>query len=261
MKPPEIQVTITVLEGEDEGFSVKLKNPRSIIGRRGADIALRDRKISQQHAAIEISGSEVTIIDLESRNGITVNGKDVKHARLANLDEIQLGFSRLRVLIVEDLASFRDLNAAAAPVRPPKTTKDPDPTIARRDIGSMIDDELKRFSKWDLPPASSTTEEGKVTGEGYVLEILEGPDAGKRFRLERKGTTLGRGKADISFQDADISRLHASIDIYGKGNVVLRDLGSTNGTLVNKKRVSETRLSNGDRIQLGGTLCRFVVEG
>jgi pSer/pThr/pTyr-binding forkhead associated (FHA) protein len=246
VKGMEVQVTLTVVEGVDHGLSVKLEKEQSIIGRKGCDLILNDRKISQQHAAIEISGGEVTIIDLESRNGVVVNGKKVSHVVLSNLDEIQLGFTKIKVLIVEDLKAFKSRNA------PRKTP----PNSPRRDIGSMIDDELKQFSKWDL----GSEPEADVSRHGFLLEVLEGPDAGRRIRLEKEETTLGRGKADISFRDSDVSRVHATIDVLGKGNAVIRDLGSTNGVYVNKKKVSEARLSNGDQIQLGGTLCRFVVE-
>jgi pSer/pThr/pTyr-binding forkhead associated (FHA) protein len=254
----EVQVTLTVVEGVDEGLSVRLENPQAMIGRKDCDLTLHDRKVSHQHAALEISGDEVKIIDLESRNGILVNGKKVSRARLSNLDEIRMGFTKIKVLIVEDLNAFKNRNSPDEVNRTVTEPKAREPR--RRDIHSMIDDELKRFSKWDLSPETESMEEPEISHRGCVLEVLEGPDAGKRIRIEKSGTTLGRGKADISFGDSDISRIHATIDIYGKGHAVIRDLGSTNGTYVNKKKITEAKLADGDRIQLGGTLCRFVVE-
>lgn len=262
MKEAEVQVTLTVIEGDDKGNSVRLSEEQTIIGRKDCDLVLNDRKVSHQHAAIEISGSEVTIVDLESRNGIYVNGKKVSRVRLSNLDELQVGLSKVRVLIVDDLANFKKRN-----VKPPQHDKTEPSQIqskgkaGRRDIGSMINDELKQFSKWDVgvdPEPSGS--ESDISGYGFLLEVLEGPDAGKQFRVQREATTLGRGKADVPFRDSDISRVHATIDVFGKGHAVIRDLGSTNGTFVNKKRISEVRLKDGDRVQVGGTLLRFVIE-
>ncbi len=257
---PEVQVTLTVVEGDDKGVSVRLEKPQTILGRKEADLPLRDRKVSHQHAAIEISGQEVSIVDLESRNGVIVNGKKVSRIRLSNLDEIQLGLTKIKVLIVESLDAFKSRNVQPQ-AAPKRHAAAPDPSGSKRDIASMIDDELKRFSKWDLASEPGVSKEDSgIVRHGYLLEVLEGPDAGKRIRLEKEGTTIGRGKADISFQDSDISRLHATIEIIGKGHVVIRDLGSTNGTYVNRKRVTEARLHNGDKVALGATLLRFVHE-
>jgi hypothetical protein len=75
------------------------------------------------------------------------------------------------------------------------------------------------------------------------------------------GLVIGRGdQANLRLPDVGISRRHARIDFDG-GQVVLTDLGSTNGTSVNGQRVSAVALNPGDMIQLGTTTLTFRVDG
>ena len=71
-------------------------------------------------------------------------------------------------------------------------------------------------------------------------------------------TVIGRGdQANLRLPDVGISRRHARLDFDG-GQVVLTDLGSTNGTMVNGTRIyGETALSDGDIISFGSTYVRF----
>lgn len=255
MSDREVRVTLTVIEGPDRGLSVPLEKARTTIGRRRVDIPLKDKKVSGVHAAIEIVGSKVMVSDEESRNGVLVNGSQIEEAKLKNLDEIQLGMTKFKVLIVEDLEAFktRNLGGAQDPGKSPKKG----PPAER--ISSMIDDELKQFSKWDLDhaPEESFSDVPRAK-ESFVMEVLEGPEVGKRFRIEKETTTVGRGRADVSIADGDISRLHAALEIGVNGQVMIRDVGSTNGTFVNSKRVTEAKLVVGDQIQMGSTVLKLL---
>lgn len=75
--------------------------------------------------------------------------------------------------------------------------------------------------------------------------------------LEKLPVVLGRGaKADIHLSDRTLSRRHCEIDRVS-ATLVVRDLGSKNGTRVNRAHVSEAVLMPGDKLTLGG--CTFVV--
>jgi len=97
------------------------------------------------------------------------------------------------------------------------------------------------------------------------LVVLRGAQIGRDFRLRRRRTLLGRGpEVDIRVLDDLASREHASIDHEwdeGRkiGRYVLHDLGSTNGTLVNNRPAERIELKEGDKIQVGGTLLKFVL--
>jgi hypothetical protein len=84
---------------------------------------------------------------------------------------------------------------------------------------------------------------------------------GRTYPLSVGSTVIGRGdQANLRLPDVGISRRHARLDFDG-GQVVLTDLGSTNGTSVNGQRVSAVALNPGDMIQLGTTTLTFRVDG
>lgn len=84
-----------------------------------------------------------------------------------------------------------------------------------------------------------------------LLLVNRGPNAGSRFLLDRETTTVGRHpESDIFLDDVTVSRGHAEFSRHG-ARFLVRDVGSLNGTYVNRRRIDETALSNGDEIQIG----------
>ncbi|MEM7682405.1 MAG: ATP-binding protein [Planctomycetota bacterium] len=92
-----------------------------------------------------------------------------------------------------------------------------------------------------------------------VLQILQGPDRGRRIELpDHEPQQIGRSSEAIHLGDQTISRRHAELTPQGKGVWSIRDLHSSNGTFVNGVRVSESRtLKAGDQIRCGNTLLVF----
>ena len=88
---------------------------------------------------------------------------------------------------------------------------------------------------------------------------------GKKFVLEEDVVTLGRSsKCTIHIDEDDISRQHIVLTVESDGRVRLSDPGSTNGTLVNKRRVPKgdgVYLENGDQVCAGKTILKFVAKG
>lgn len=94
--------------------------------------------------------------------------------------------------------------------------------------------------------------------ERAVLEILNGALQGQRFVVpEGPPRTIGRGTdADLAVpEDPWLDPVHAAF-VWDRGRLVLKDLGSQHGAHVNQEWVVEHPLSEGDLIQLGGTLLR-----
>lgn len=93
---------------------------------------------------------------------------------------------------------------------------------------------------------------------GPRLIVIEGPGAGRCYRLGRPDTTIGRDPScDVVLPTADISRYHARILLSGD-RYELVDLGSTGGIFLNgRPRRSAVPLSDGDRIGIGGYLLSF----
>ena len=92
------------------------------------------------------------------------------------------------------------------------------------------------------------------------IVILSGPAKGTEHRVDGEQVTLGRGPGtDLAFDDQAMSRKHAAVE-FGSDGFRLRDLGSTNGTLLNGSKVEASELKHGDRFQIGAHLFQFVVE-
>lgn len=92
----------------------------------------------------------------------------------------------------------------------------------------------------------------------FKLVVLAGPRAGTEFPLTDSEVTIGRAAdADISLPDVSVSRRHVSLARKGDG-LVVTDLGSGNGTLVNDARVQTSPVAHGDEIQLGDSVLQVV---
>jgi len=84
-----------------------------------------------------------------------------------------------------------------------------------------------------------------------MLIVKRGPHAGTRFILSKDLITAGRHpESDIFLDDITVSRRHAEIRKSEDG-FHIRDMGSLNGTYVNRQRIEETNLTSGDEIQIG----------
>jgi hypothetical protein len=93
-----------------------------------------------------------------------------------------------------------------------------------------------------------------------LLKIVEGQDKGKTHVLNGKSQfAIGRGEADISLKDSRVSKIHCFIEIYD-GLFVIKDMQSTNGTLLNQFVLAEDFLKNGDKIQIGQSVLEFQVK-
>jgi pSer/pThr/pTyr-binding forkhead associated (FHA) protein len=84
-----------------------------------------------------------------------------------------------------------------------------------------------------------------------LLVVKRGPNAGSRFLLDRSTTSAGRHpESDIFLDDVTVSRRHAEFRREG-GEFVVVDVGSLNGTYVNREPVDTALLANGDEVQIG----------
>ncbi len=102
----------------------------------------------------------------------------------------------------------------------------------------------------DLGPADQAAVDALPTGSA-LLVVLRGPNAGSRFLLDTDSVSAGRHPdSDIFLDDVTVSRRHAEFRRSDEGFVV-SDVGSLNGTYVNRDRIDEVLLSNGDEVQVG----------
>ncbi len=98
---------------------------------------------------------------------------------------------------------------------------------------------------------------GAPTRRLPCLVVVRGQDEGRVLPIQRASLVLGRDrKAGIQLEDKGISRKHARFKIE-QGRVCLEDMGSTNGSWCNGKRVKFAKLTDGDRLQFGACSLAF----
>ncbi len=109
----------------------------------------------------------------------------------------------------------------------------------------------------EMDSSSSQTAEAPVSGvEGLpagsaLLVVKRGPNAGSRFLLDQPTTSAGRHPdSDIFLDDVTVSRRHAEFR-QDEDEFQVVDVGSLNGTYVNREPVDSAVLANGDEVQIG----------
>ncbi len=136
--------------------------------------------------------------------------------------------------------------AAGSGERPGETTSTISLGRTDDDLGDDLFPDSASFGA--LPPGSA------------LLLVMRGPNAGSRFRLDGDLTTAGRHPdSDIFLDDVTVSRRHAEFYRHG-ARFTVRDVGSLNGTYVNRERIEEAELTGGDEVQIGKFRMLFLTS-
>ncbi len=101
--------------------------------------------------------------------------------------------------------------------------------------------------------STETSETGaeRLSAGTALLVVKRGPNAGSRFLLDQATTSAGRHPdSDIFLDDVTVSRRHAEFRL-GDNEFQVVDVGSLNGTYVNREPVDSAVLANGDEVQIG----------
>jgi diguanylate cyclase (GGDEF)-like protein len=113
------------------------------------------------------------------------------------------------------------------------------------------DDDLERTHVTTIGNVKELLSRAK-RDRAYLI-VLAGSNVGEMHKLDSGEVVLGRATTvQVRLSDDGVSRRHARL-LVDQGSVVLEDLGSANGTLVNGSKVDRATLKDGDQIQLGGT--------
>ncbi len=87
---------------------------------------------------------------------------------------------------------------------------------------------------------------------GALVHVLRGPNAGSTYLLGEAATAIGRHPDSAIFlDDITVSRRHSAIERDDAGSYSICDVGSLNGTYVNRERVERRALADGDEVQVG----------
>lgn len=119
-------------------------------------------------------------------------------------------------------------------------------------------DLLKEMESSSNTDSTVSGVEGLPAGSA-LLVVKRGPNAGSRFLLDQAVTTAGRHPdSDIFLDDVTVSRRHAEFRKNGDTYEVV-DVGSLNGTYVNREPKNSAVLANGDEVQVGKFRLVFLI--
>jgi pSer/pThr/pTyr-binding forkhead associated (FHA) protein len=241
------QAFLKIVSGSKEGLNVVLpeKHPL-VIGRRQGDLIIDDPMVSGRHVQIVFQDDNWHLQDLGSTNGTMVDGRLVRDTVLRPGSEISLGSTRMVLFVSTD----RDGDSEKRTVN-----------SKQLEIAWLLDEELVELSAESSGERMAADVVGQdlrlPPGVNAVLEVVAGTDLGKVFRFTRGNVSIGRRIGEVPLTDVEVSRRHAVIEVFGRQMIFLRDLGSTNGTYHNGRKVSLAQLEPGDTVGVGKTVLKL----
>ncbi len=119
-------------------------------------------------------------------------------------------------------------------------------------VGGAVSGPLHVSLSENIETGGDTTNQVDPTSLGHVRLTLESLDGHGTIAMPQRSVSVGRSReADVQIDHPMLSRLHSEIRYIPGVAYVACDLGSTNGTYVNSKRVDEQRLQDGDKLSFG----------
>ncbi|AKQ66991.1 FHA domain/GGDEF domain protein [Myxococcus hansupus] len=236
------------------------------LGRQqGCDILLTEGGVSRTHARVFEEGGTVFIDDVGSANGTFVDGKRIMEpTALTPQSEVLLGdyTLTLKAAAVRGSGARRAAKPAAGgddamPVggegAGPRATRAM-PSIKKSPGGAKGGGAGAELAKRPRPARSPAAGGARPepTASGPSLRGMVGPWAGQTYPLKGKVIVGRQPPASIQLDDDSVSRRHAELEVTRDG-VMVKDLGSANGTLLNGEPLDQTPvpLEPGDLLQFG----------
>jgi ABC transport system ATP-binding/permease protein len=265
---------------DDEGKTTiyPLADDDVSIGRReGNTIRLMERNVSRRHARLSRTDERVVVEDLDSYNGVHVNGERIRGRRPVHVgDLVEIGDYHLTLQRVEAEPELPGPEPAVTPglleehATRPLAASPPNAEDMARD--TLIDQPAAERT----PALASTVPLGPAPTDGVpapfspdrLARLSEVPRvicvsteyAGRAFPLGTE-TVIGRvDDNDVVIEHRSVSRSHAKIVTTGSGHRIV-DLQSANGILVNGEEYAMTDLREGDLVELGHVHFRYVPAG
>lgn len=237
---------LKVVSGPRQGLNVPLRPGETLtIGRKTGDLLLDDPLVSSTHARLVPRDGTWVIQDLGSTNGTMIDGRLVRDSVLRPGAELAIGSHRLVLFVgLEPTAGGR------------RTLTDQSAEIAW-----LMDEELVELQPHERTGPTDVIDQDLRLPPGLqaLVEVVAGDDRGQVHRFTRGNNTIGRKSGEVPLSDIEVSRRHAVIEVFGRRMLFLRDLGSTNGTYHNGRRVRLARLSHGDTVGVGRSVLKLQI--
>jgi pSer/pThr/pTyr-binding forkhead associated (FHA) protein len=271
---------------DDEGKTtvVPLVRDEITVGRKeGNTIRLTERNVSRRHARIVRANGSIAIEDLDSYNGVRVNGSRIKGRQpLTISDRIQIGDYLIELKADNgEVAVASVADQLTQPLEKPErassssssipvmqsagptaeTTKIPSQLIppgAKVETTGGASAALTPAPALESTPPPVLAEPRAEEGRMARLTVLSSNFAGVEYELTEPAMVLGRtDDNDIVINHRSISRNHAKIVREGSRYTIV-DLQSSNGVRVNSEEYDKIELRRGDLVDLGHVRLRFA---
>lgn len=275
LKPqPRIEAFLAARDEKQPAGSSSEETPLSqtkviTVGRQlGAYLLIDHSSISRRHAEISYVNGQYVLRDMGSSNGTFVNEARLESGSVHILKPNELlRFGHVPYVFLARTIGGQAAQASVNAPSPGATTLHQmvtgfyDPASAGQALSPQGQPILNADGSLLLPGATSAIPAPVVASfkESPVL-IMVGHDKPQVFLLKhRKRLTLGRDKAnEIVLAEVAASRLHAEV-FPGPDGLYIRDLGSSNGVIVNQARIDNPyRLTHGDRVMIGSITLYFI---
>ncbi|MBI5816038.1 MAG: FHA domain-containing protein [Nitrospinae bacterium] len=213
------QAKLTVEEAGKPPVVYDLLTSPLVIGRSAqADIRLNEGYVSRRHAQIVFVNGRYFMEDMGSHVGTLRSGARVAKSEMNDGDEFMIGTVKL-------------VFSRHKPAPPPKAAD---------------------------PFADGERTMAFMAGQTLFLTVTEAGQETARYEVTQSPVIIGRTQeADVRLDNPLVSRKHAKIHV-SSGKLVIEDLGSNNGTLVNGKKVDKVEASPGDEIIIGSFLLGLI---
>ncbi len=219
-------------EGPLTGLIIRLVDDEEWMIGRDPDVAfqvLEDPMVSRRHVVVRETEEGLIAENLSAVNPASLNGEVLAEPKILQEDDVlQVGNTLFRFSTQDPLAT------AEIPVQ-------------------NIESNDEEF--WDEDLGNLSFAEN--SDERWIIKVVAGPNTGAEFGMESSKTyILGKDPetCDIVFQDLSVSRQHAKISLNDDGEVIIEDLQSRNGVVINGMMITEpTPLSSQDLVGLGTT--------
>lgn len=257
---------------DDEGKTtvVPLIREELTIGRQeGNTIRLTERNVSRRHAKLLRGQDAIIIEDLDSYNGVRVNGSRIQgKAEIKEADRVQIGDYLIEVKAEQALAAaaaetgnFETLKpgGSAAPVPVASSGSDAVTAPAQAPTAAAVGSD--NFGTEAEAAVTQSTAPVPAADECGRLVILSTGMAGQEYQLDKPAMVIGRtDENDICVNHRSISRHHAKV-VRENGTYSVVDLHSANGVRVNGEEYGKVELRPGDLVDLGHVRFRYVAPG
>ena len=181
-----------------------LNKERTLIGRKPYnDIVIDNLAISSEHAAIITILNDSFLEDLDSTNGLMVNGVVTKKHFLQNNDLIEIGKYKIKYLNDQPTqATSADFEKTMVLSRPVKTSPAPATGQGVGDVtGKFVSTAtatVKQPPESVVAPAQAAPQPAAQVQQAAAVQILNGPNAGKELELVKSLTTLGKPGVQVA---------------------------------------------------------------